>query len=473
MSKVVDKECLERNYTFVTNEIDALELVDRLVESEAISSSDRTRIVDIKSNIVRNSDLVNIILNSSSEYVLNSFLKSLEPKYKHVLDKLQEQDLTKAIKSSGMGINVSIGPIRLIESPGILLRATLEEPCMSPSRLRDFGSEEGLYCTDSSEDLHSRPLMQRYTLTSGHSAQARDEIRILKEERDTAMNEIRMLKAERDTSAEYTQFTARANNHQQKFLPFIDFSLNHLPACYQQDEMINLIKSLADLTVKIEVKDVHEIREQFWKDKIHFFEEDIKSKRIILGSGKVEDVTLYSEKDAGPCPCRCKKCKSVPKQKWGEIRILTSAQLLYDNKDAKRFVCTLFYDDETSHTITVIGENIVVKNIERDICILTCVTCDLDLIACLESMLDKFEECWENAFDKYIHLVKWEDEKLIVLVSHPLGYKKHISIGKKLDCQRDAESKGINYDVPTLPGSRGAFLLVPDFDVINKNVKIL
>ncbi|KAK0050045.1 hypothetical protein Bpfe_020596, partial [Biomphalaria pfeifferi] len=91
MSKVVNKECLERNYTFVTNEIDALELVDRLVESEAISLSDRARIVNIKSKIVRNSDLVKIILNSSSEYVLNSFLKSLEPKYKHVLDKLQEQ----------------------------------------------------------------------------------------------------------------------------------------------------------------------------------------------------------------------------------------------------------------------------------------------------------------------------------------------------------------------------------------------
>ncbi|KAK0050051.1 hypothetical protein Bpfe_020602 [Biomphalaria pfeifferi] len=283
------------------------------------------------------------------------------------------------------------------------------------------------------------------------------------------MNETRILKAERDTSAEYIEFTARVNTHQQKFLPFIDFSLNYLPACYQHDEMRNLIKSLADLTVKIKVKDVHEIREKFWKDKTHFFDEEPRSKSIILGSGKVEDVTL---KD-GPCPCRCQKCISVPKKKWGEIRILTSAQLLYDDKDAKQFVCTLFFDDETSHTITVIGEKIVVKNIERDICIFTCVTCDLDLIACLESMLDKFEECWENAFDKYIHSVKWEDEKLIVLVSHPLGYKKHISIGKKLDCKRDAEPKGINYDVPTLPGSRGAFLLVPDFDVINKNIKVL
>ncbi|XP_055869839.1 uncharacterized protein LOC129923351 [Biomphalaria glabrata] len=126
MSKVVDKECLERNYTFVTNEIDALELVDRLVESEAISSSDRTRIVDIKSNIVRNSDLVNIILNSSSEYVLNSFLKSLEPKYKHVLDKLQEQDLTKAIKSSGM-----------VESPSIRLMTTVDFLGTSLPRLRE------------------------------------------------------------------------------------------------------------------------------------------------------------------------------------------------------------------------------------------------------------------------------------------------------------------------------------------------
>ncbi|KAI8776219.1 death domain-containing protein CRADD, partial [Biomphalaria glabrata] len=91
MSNVVDKECLERNYIFLTNEIDALELLDRLVESKAISLSDRTRIVDTKSNFVRNRVLVNIILNSSSEYVLNSFLKSLETKYKHVLDKLQEQ----------------------------------------------------------------------------------------------------------------------------------------------------------------------------------------------------------------------------------------------------------------------------------------------------------------------------------------------------------------------------------------------
>ncbi|XP_055870041.1 uncharacterized protein LOC106066832 isoform X1 [Biomphalaria glabrata] len=245
MSKV-DKECLRRNYTFVTNEIDALELVDRLVESEAIglSSSDRTRIVDINSNIVRNSVLVNIILNSSSEYVLNSFLKSLEPKYKHVLDKLKQQELRSIPSAKVVESLFQLGKTYLFQlGKSLMFQLTetqVNEQNVKKEKLRQENKEL-------QETLGKLSILRTA------------EINSLTFEQEHPKSSRRDLPEPKDVSS----INLNASS-QQKLIPVKDFLLTHLPPCYQHVEMLSLIRSLVDITVKIEVNDVDQERKQFW-----------------------------------------------------------------------------------------------------------------------------------------------------------------------------------------------------------------
>ncbi|KAK6961729.1 hypothetical protein BgiMline_034462 [Biomphalaria glabrata] len=289
----------------------------------------------------------------------------------------------------------------------------------------------------------------------------------------------------------------------QKCVPVKDFLLTHLPPCYQDVEMLSLIKSLADISVKIEVKDVDYKRKQFWDysaqalmlhskpidtktvpgvsysevksasfmkpgssstlidSQMDVNTSDITSSSHLLGSGKVDDVFIRTEADYGPCPCH-KKC-----QEWGEIRVLTSAKLMYDDDDAKHFVCTFFYDDDErmDQLKSARGDRIVLRDLKKDVCMFLCVTCDVGLVRTLEGMLDKFEQSWENAFDKYANTVKWENERLTVIVFHPNGLRKHISLGKSLTPNVESSEKIIEYDNPIFKGSKGAYVLIPDFNV--------
>jgi hypothetical protein len=253
----------------------------------------------------------------------------------------------------------------------------------------------------------------------------------------------------------------------QKLITAKELSLTDLPPCYQHSsEMLNLIKSLADLTVKIEVKGVSEQRKQYWANvESQKVIDNLRPLDIMFGSGKVDDVLFCTEKDS---QCPCTECLKCPQTKWGEILIVTSAQLLYDDDDAKHFSCTLFYDDDQQMSTLkyVTGDRVVTRKLERDLCMFICATCDLNLLHKLESMLDRFEQCWEDAFEKYVHGgVKWVDERLIVTVSHPYGGRKYVSLGKKKSETDDSANKAINYDTPTCKGSTGAYVLVPDFDL--------
>ncbi|KAK0048738.1 hypothetical protein Bpfe_021847, partial [Biomphalaria pfeifferi] len=272
-----------------------------------------------------------------------------------------------------------------------------------------------------------------------------------------------------------------ASNHQ-KLIPVKEFLLFHLPSRYQHVEMWNLIQSLVDITVKLEVSGMSEERKKFKTNKQSLemvlnqtqvkgvsknVDDESNSSNtmsvfaandVAFGSGKVDDVFIRTDRD-GPCPCpkQCPEC--------GEIRVFTSAQLMYDDDDAKHFLCTFFYDDDeqVDQLKYARGDRIVLRDLEKDLCMFICVTCDVELIRKLEGMLDKFEQSWEDAFDRYAGSLKWRNERLTVIVSHPYGLKKHIALGKTSEVG-DSE-RGIHYDTPTCEGSVGAYVLIPDFDV--------
>ncbi|KAH9488449.1 hypothetical protein Btru_062809 [Bulinus truncatus] len=154
-----------------------------------------------------------------------------------------------------------------------------------------------------------------------------------------------------------------------EYIDINSFQKENLPPCYQHDEMLHLVKSLADLTVKIKVKNAHEQFKQFWKiEHENSFLSRYGSWDTLFGSGKVDEVFYRTERDGS---CECLECKEVPKDKWGEVRILTSAQLAYDDEDATHFKCTLFYDDdsEKDRTTFLTGSKVVVFNAMNDMCV--------------------------------------------------------------------------------------------------------
>ncbi|XP_055870241.1 uncharacterized protein LOC106057074 isoform X8 [Biomphalaria glabrata] len=583
MSKAVvsvDKESIKKNCEYIISEIDALELVDFLVENKAITLNDRQRIVANQSKIKRNIDLIDLILNDTTENALHFFLQSLKLKSKHVLDRLQKTDshdqATSGAAAGGLGV-LNLGAAAGVLRPMSLAMSAL---VTAISGVRSSPVSDQAPETEKQQRIENE---LRQELGQARNAirilkegidKAMNETRILKEERDKAMNEIRILKEERvqeravtiekqrqekelqdklvkehedaieklrqenkqllDKLANLSTFQIKEKyrwpeketmedprrdveyskerlplgqndntSSHQKCVPVKDFLLTHLPPCYQDVEMLSLIKSLADISVKIEVKDVDYKRKQFWDysaqalmlhskpidtktvpgvsysevksasfmkpgssstlidSQMDVNTSDITSSSHLLGSGKVDDVFIRTEADYGPCPCH-KKC-----QEWGEIRVLTSAKLMYDDDDAKHFVCTFFYDDDErmDQLKSARGDRIVLRDLKKDVCMFLCVTCDVGLVRTLEGMLDKFEQSWENAFDKYANTVKWENERLTVIVFHPNGLRKHISLGKSLTPNVESSEKIIEYDNPIFKGSKGAYVLIPDFNV--------
>ncbi|XP_013090671.2 uncharacterized protein LOC106074446 [Biomphalaria glabrata] len=221
------------------------------------------------------------------------------------------------------------------------------------------------------------------------------------------------------------------------------FSIQDLPICYQHEEMYNLIKSLADLTVMIQLP---------WTEKNGFF---------CQGTGKISDVFICTAENR---PCCCRKCKvsQTPSMQWGQVEIVTSANLLSSCKDVTNYKCTLFYDNEHSNEDVkfLYGVEYVSRSTKRDICKFMCITCDMDLLKKLDAYVDAFVDNWSAALEKYFSTVKSAEERLLVMVSHPHGCKKHISLGKWSKLKPH-----VQYDAATCPGCSGSYLLIPNFDV--------
>ncbi|KAK6964484.1 hypothetical protein BgiMline_031720 [Biomphalaria glabrata] len=223
------------------------------------------------------------------------------------------------------------------------------------------------------------------------------------------------------------------------FIDLQNFSVSHLPPCYQHKEMFNLVTALADLVIMVQLPQ----------------EENV----YLQGTGKIDEVFINTNENH---KCYCLKCSTSqnPSKEWGMIRIMTSANLLKGCKDATKYKCTLFFDEGEDKVVNLLGNGIVKMDVDSDYCTFFCISCDMDLVEKLDAHLDVFIENWSDAVVKYYPTVKCTDEKLIVIISHPHGCKKHISLGKWSKLEPHVE-----YDAAMCPGCSGSYLLLPVFDV--------
>ncbi|XP_059164689.1 uncharacterized protein LOC131947488 [Physella acuta] len=243
------------------------------------------------------------------------------------------------------------------------------------------------------------------------------------------------------------------------FIPLKDFNLNCLPSRYHDDDLMSeTIKTLAALTVQIKTKFTSLERPEFYPDTQVPYPcyNDRGSHVLRLGTGRVYSVEKYTESDNRNC--RCAKCQvsATPSKIWGELRVLTVSHVVFDDSEVRQTRCVLGFDDNKSPVVTLDGWEMRGRvDIARDWCVFACASCESEaLFDELDNLCQRFSDLCEKAEHKY----RFNDEdKLIIIVSHPHGCPKYVSVGEWTSkYERNGYLTRYWYTASTCPGSSGA-----------------
>ncbi|XP_059166638.1 uncharacterized protein LOC131948927 [Physella acuta] len=212
-------------------------------------------------------------------------------------------------------------------------------------------------------------------------------------------------------------FTKSCKNDHEGFIPMEKFKIEDLPRRYQKKEVFQGIKSLSHLTVRVLVQSEDRHHET---NKIGYGQK--------VGTGTVSDV------------CYQHKCISIisalisifniyfewTRKTTASVVITTAYHVVGNDEEASRTKVELFYDDDSSRKMVQFlkGSHVVAKNENEDWCIFICKTGDLKLARKLEAQVKKHE-----SLQKKIKKVLPGPSDLAVVVSHPHGGPKHVSIG--------------------------------------------
>uniref|UniRef100_A0A0B6Y9A1 Uncharacterized protein n=1 Tax=Arion vulgaris TaxID=1028688 RepID=A0A0B6Y9A1_9EUPU len=272
------------------------------------------------------------------------------------------------------------------------------------------------------------------------------------------------------------------------FIPIDQFSVGHLPPGCQDSDLVDCVRAMADITVRVSVKYVTEKRPDIFpgSDTPYPCYRSRGKHMMTVGTGWVSEVCkcLHQQRDSRACNvCECQECMNspAPKTQYAYIYITTATHVVFDDLEAAHTTCHLFFDNGSipeacSGVVTLTGMSHVRNNIETDQCEMRYITHDLDLADKLEKMvnrclclssevptthdsirserrkLNRLSSLWS----KYI---PWN--KLTIVVSHPHGCSKQVSVGNYTTKDRDdCNMIKYTYTASTCPGSSGARVLV-------------
>ncbi|KAK6979694.1 hypothetical protein BgiMline_020681 [Biomphalaria glabrata] len=261
-----------------------------------------------------------------------------------------------------------------------------------------------------------------------------------------------------------------------EFVPIDDFHLENLPEGYRDNDLLVFMRALAGLTVRVDVKVASARRPHFWSDTdVVYPFSHLKERRVWrTGSGRVCDVRKFqsglaqsgSSREGSCAVCRCTKCQhsESPSKLWWEYAVSTATHVVFDDVEASHVTCRLFYDNKDSPMVTLNGFSVENASIQNDRCKMVCTSCDVNLGSKLDQMVGHFKDAWLKVRDKFI---KTRDfDKLTLIVSHPHGCSKQISVGHWVDKHRvgnEEDLKKFTYTTCTCPGSSGAPIYLVGF----------
>ncbi|GFS22065.1 hypothetical protein ElyMa_006940800 [Elysia marginata] len=240
----------------------------------------------------------------------------------------------------------------------------------------------------------------------------------------------------------------KKNPGHENFISAQDFEDNYLPRL-QSDIQREKLRSRIDLTVRLRVGCTSSERPD--DDDMAKFRGTDKSR---LGTGFVYAVKAKYNK-----PCFCPNCNGQVARKQWSCTIWTANHVVYNTEEAKETKIDFFYNDNScrrdGRMKSVSGMAVVKSEPDKDFCWMSSVTCDEDLG---ERIGELDWQCGElnrqDITELGLPLSGDNSCDLILIVSHPHGQPKKVTVGE-VRC-RDGVKGRLEYNTPTCPGSSGA-----------------
>uniref|UniRef100_A0A0B6YTG8 Peptidase S1 domain-containing protein n=1 Tax=Arion vulgaris TaxID=1028688 RepID=A0A0B6YTG8_9EUPU len=295
-----------------------------------------------------------------------------------------------------------------------------------------------------------------------------------------------LLEQERTYEVEYTS-TAEGELHERRkmckknpkhkaFIPLKKFTQNDLPSEYQTEEVVTIIKAIADLTVRIRAPYTSMSRPlTFPETDCEYTAANFRGCSLVrVGTGFIGDIRIIEngqEEGAGLKHCPCYSCRlqtNNPHLTWGQVSIITAAHVVCTPDEVVHAEIDCFYEDdpveEDKNKNKLYGnsmrgsKNPITKvDLLDDFCQFTVITHDTDLCRKLSQY---------NMFDLLtmdLGIDSSTNSSLTIVVSHPHGCPKCVSCGRWELCEtlnkKDEPSKSrYYYNTPTCRGSSGALV---------------
>ncbi|KAK0047191.1 cytochrome P450 2U1 [Biomphalaria pfeifferi] len=483
--KPEDERCIQTNYVYLKENLNALDIVDYLYQHSVITLDDKENISKPGlSRPDRNEVLLSTLLNAGPGDAFKYFLASLSKQYLHVLKKVQNKE-GRTVDSGEQQTQSLLD--KLADKDRIIANLKDENESLkidlSTSKMEIEKLTKDLKTTN--EDLKYQKSENAKLL--GQLAKALKNVDSLKEQLKngrSATDEFQLLsgdgmkttvfgkhdleilsKSNADVQEEATGCLKHAGHTGS--IPNETFSINDLPAGYRHELVYKCIKSLADLTVRIAVSTTSVDRPEFIPGTTcpYYFSDTRGQSVTRTGTGFVVNTVMLdcTNKSLNACSCtKCLQSETRSKRFW-RVRVITHPALVYDTTEARHTTVRLFYDKNDSPGFIL--DNCVDFQVKDETNLLEFDTCDIDNCLNLGRKCKEFIKYREHTSNYLVN----KNHDTIFIVSHPHGNVKRVSFGKlQFSSSIDEYFSKIVYTGETCPGSTGA----PVYQIGKENIRI-
>ncbi|CAG5132244.1 unnamed protein product, partial [Candidula unifasciata] len=290
---------------------------------------------------------------------------------------------------------------------------------------------------------------------------------------------------ERDLHRHYDRCTK--NPGHKNFIPVDKLSIEDLPENYRDKEIIDYIRAVSDVTVRVTINYVSDRRPANVPGSSKPYPGyDVRGQqRMTVGTGWVQDVDVDNSCVVGHCKCKECRIACTPEMKFARIRLITAAHVVFDDFEGEHTTCHLFFDrggtqETCSGVVTLTGMSCVRTSVSEDKCYMYHYTHDLDLARRLiQTVNQMFDRCENVGITQQLicnfkqRLGAQDRQPLLFIVSHPHGCSKQVSIGHFTSVHEFMSHRvSFGYSTATCPGSSGAHVAFPACKVLGFDSKL-
>ncbi|XP_059156651.1 uncharacterized protein LOC131941424 [Physella acuta] len=266
---------------------------------------------------------------------------------------------------------------------------------------------------------------------------------------------------ETEGEANWDRYKKHCKKPHNEFIPVKQLTIQHFPPGYSED-ICDFTKALADLVVRVSVTFASSKRPEFFPggEMKYPCYSTRGQKTQFNGTGRVRFVTKYTKGKDDYMPCPCPECDypATRRHVWWEVVVQTARHVVFDESEIENSSCRLWYDEDKTRVVKMYGFKLSGPNTEHDLCYFACATHDPMIGDKLKQMINRFDELWGQISGKYRS--RRDVDKLTIIVSHPHGLSKQVSVGRWVHKQEVGAGTMYTYTTCTCPGSSGAIVYI-------------